>query len=645
MAGGRTFKVIFDGDVEKLRASTRAAGGVLQEVEEHAGGVTKALGNIATTAAGFVLGQAITAAPGYLMDAARGAAEDEAATMRLEQALRNAGGAFDEHLAKVNERIDVGAKLAFSDDDIRDSFQTLLAATGDVNEALARQKTAMDLARGAGIPLDNASRLLGKVTEENVEQFRRLGITIGEGATEAEALAIVQAKFAGQADTYAQSTAGQFEAAQIQMAEAQETIGTALMPLILALATVISTVLPQAIAILTPAIESIGAAVGFVVENWDLFLPLIVAVGAGIVTILVPSLVAGTVAIYAQATAWAVAAAAMIAANAPVLLIAAGVAALIAVIVLLVQHWDTVVAKAPILGAAVDAVRDAFEAVARFIVDDVVPALQEMWQFFDERLLPILQAAVTLYLLPLQLAFEAVKIVVAEVLLPAVQALWGFFNDFLLPILALALNLYLTPLKVGFDTARTAVDLLKDAASTLWTFFNDSILPILQSVTDKIDDVLTPALDAGKTAIGLFKDAFIALRDSVQWVIDKVQALIDKIKSIPKPDLGSIDLTPGFDIPGVPGFASGMWKVPGPAGAGDVFPAMLTPGEMVLPVALAERVRAGRGGGGHTFVANIRIEGNATPDTLRQIERGLDEWFERRMAHEFGLGATQWGAV
>ena len=48
----------------------------------------------------------------------------------------------------------------------------------------------------------------------------------------------MQAKFAGQADTYAQSTAGQFESAKIRLGEAKEAIGTALLPVLAKLVTV-----------------------------------------------------------------------------------------------------------------------------------------------------------------------------------------------------------------------------------------------------------------------------------------------------------------------------------------------------------------------------------------------------------------------
>lgn len=37
--------------------------------------------------------------------------------------------------------------------------------------------------------------------------------------------------------------------------------------------------------------------------------------------------------------------------------------------------------------------------------------------------------------------------------------------------------------------------------------------------------------------------------------------------------------------------AKGLWEVPGQRGAGDIYPAMLSPGEAVLPVNLADRYR------------------------------------------------------
>lgn len=227
-----------DKDLGKLDDTSKKGSGSL-------GKMGSALGGVAKIAGGFVLAQGILKAPGLFMDAANAAKEDEAATLRLQQAVKNLGGDYDATMDSVNAAIAAGQKLAFTDDQIRDSFQQLAVATGSAEEALSRQKVAMDFARGAGISLEQASKLLGKVNEENVEVFKRMGITIGEGATEAQALAVVQAKFAGQSEAYAKSTAGQFEIAKIKMSEVKETLGASLMPVMARLATLMAdTVVP-----------------------------------------------------------------------------------------------------------------------------------------------------------------------------------------------------------------------------------------------------------------------------------------------------------------------------------------------------------------------------------------------------------------
>ena len=196
-----------------------------------------------------------------MIDFAKAAAEDEKATARLQTTLKNLGGDFNALSGQVDSAIAAGQKLAFSDDDVRDSFQSLAVATGSAEEAFQRQQVAMDLARGAGIPLAAASKMVGKVTEENVDAFKRLGINIAEGATEAEALAAVQAKFAGQSKAYADSTAGQFEQAQLAMDEVKESLGSAILPILAAVGKALADNLPAIQAFVGALSEGIAAKV------------------------------------------------------------------------------------------------------------------------------------------------------------------------------------------------------------------------------------------------------------------------------------------------------------------------------------------------------------------------------------------------
>lgn len=234
------------------------------------------MSNLSNIVGGFIVAQGLTKLGGFLVDAAKGAAEDEAANIRLTTALGNYSMAalkatgdtsdyasmLSELTGDMQERIAAGQKLAFTDDDIRNSMGALLVATDDYSEATKRQAVAMDLARGRNISLAEASKLLGKLNAENVDIFKKMGVEIADGATEAEALATIQAKFAGQTEAYAKSSAGQFAVAQIQMSEMKESIGAAVLPMFVRLgAVVVEEVFPRiekAVNAVAPILEMIA---------------------------------------------------------------------------------------------------------------------------------------------------------------------------------------------------------------------------------------------------------------------------------------------------------------------------------------------------------------------------------------------------
>jgi hypothetical protein len=232
-------KLVFD-----VLANDKASP-VLGHIQKAAGGFGSALANVGKIATGVVVGGALTQLPGMMLDFAKAAAEDEQSTVRVSQVLKTLPGDYEANTAAVNAAIDAGQRKAFSDDDVRDSFTKLAVATGSSEEAIKRQSVAMDLARGANIPLADASKLLGKVTDDNLQVFKRLGITLPDVTDEASVLAAVQAKFAGQADAYADSTAGQFEQAQLAFSETQEAIGRALLPALTAVGKVLADNLPK----------------------------------------------------------------------------------------------------------------------------------------------------------------------------------------------------------------------------------------------------------------------------------------------------------------------------------------------------------------------------------------------------------------
>jgi len=294
-----------------------------------------------------------------LGDMTAAAADDEASVLRLKNAVENTGASWSAYSGKLDESVKAAQAKAFSDDEARSSLSLLMAQTGDADEAMRRLALAEDIARGANIPLEQAAKLTGKVTEENVNVFKKMGITLEAGASEAEAFAALQAKFGGQADTYAKSTAGQMEVAKIQMGELKEEAGGKLLPAMNKL-TGVFMALPAPLQMGILGTKGLASALG----------PMSPALMA-----IVPKLgmvIAGT---WSHVTALIAQAAAMIAANLPIVAAVAAIALLVAGIYLLIKHWDDVTAATKkfwevikeLAGKFFDMLTGAFQAVLDFL--------------------------------------------------------------------------------------------------------------------------------------------------------------------------------------------------------------------------------------------------------------------------------------
>jgi hypothetical protein len=183
------------------------------------GGLSAMLGPIGLVSAGVgVLG-------GALLGAAKAAAEEQVGIDRLNNSLKNSVPGWDGNTQAVEKYIAKQEKLAFADDVLRDSLNLLVTQTGDLTEAQNLQATAMDLARFGNIDLEKATRLVLKADDESYAALGKLGIQVDKNATKEEALAKIRAAAAGQADSYANSTAGAMERTQNAIGNAIETIG------------------------------------------------------------------------------------------------------------------------------------------------------------------------------------------------------------------------------------------------------------------------------------------------------------------------------------------------------------------------------------------------------------------------------------
>ena len=173
------------------------------------------------------MGLAIT---GMMALAVKAAAEEEAGIENLRVAMRNVGLDYDAVSKSLEATIDAQQqKTAVSDSEQRDSLAMLITATGDLNEASKLNALAMDVARGVGVDLATADRMLMYAREGNIGMLRRYGIQIEDNASGEQALAVLQARFAGQAEAYGNTLAGQAEILKNNMDDVREAIGTCLM--------------------------------------------------------------------------------------------------------------------------------------------------------------------------------------------------------------------------------------------------------------------------------------------------------------------------------------------------------------------------------------------------------------------------------
>lgn len=171
------------------------------------------------------MGAALATVGGILSDASRQSAEAEVSQARLEAAVDATGESYDRYAVRLDAAAEAATRLAFDDEKAQDALSTLTQLTNDAGESLNLLGLAEDLARGKGIDLATAAQIVGKVHEGNTAILQRYGIAVQEGATAQQALAELQARFAGQAEAYANTQQASIDRIRIGFGNLMETVG------------------------------------------------------------------------------------------------------------------------------------------------------------------------------------------------------------------------------------------------------------------------------------------------------------------------------------------------------------------------------------------------------------------------------------
>jgi len=179
---------------------------------------------------------AVGALGAVLVSGTKAAMEDQVSSERLAGQLRRTTGATDDQVKAVEAYIaktELAAVVA--DTELRPAFGKLVTATKDVEKAQELMTMALDISRATGKPLEAVTEGLSKAFNGNVTALQKLDPSlrdvIKEGATFDELGASLTATFGGASDEFANTAEGGLAKFGLQMDNAKESIGMAVLPI------------------------------------------------------------------------------------------------------------------------------------------------------------------------------------------------------------------------------------------------------------------------------------------------------------------------------------------------------------------------------------------------------------------------------
>lgn len=247
-----------DGSVKKgflkIEDQAKSTGDKLgKDLEKGIGSVS--LGKLAAIGAGITAAfKVASGAIGLLGDAIAGASAEVDSINRLNTALQLTGKFSQESSNDlINFSNELQASTKFANDAVLE-VSALIQTLGNLDQQGLKgaTKAALDLSTALGIDVNSAATLVGKAANGNVEAFKRYGVEIKKGATDAEtfanALQTLQSRFGGASEAASQTFSGSLEKLKNVFGDVLENIGFAITqsPALIALFNSLSKILVRA---------------------------------------------------------------------------------------------------------------------------------------------------------------------------------------------------------------------------------------------------------------------------------------------------------------------------------------------------------------------------------------------------------------
>lgn len=231
MADTRTLKLSILADVDNFRKSLKKAESELKGF----GDFTASIGNKISMAFKLAAAAATAYATKIAVDGVRAAIEDEAAQIRLANALRESTEATKRQIGEIESYITKAAlATGVSDDQLRPAFQDLAAVTNDLTEAQSLLNLALEIQSATGLPLESIIKALSNAYEGNYKSLDKLLPQISaadlKGKSAAQVFQLLTDIFAGSIQANSDSLAARQARLAVAFAEVKEELGYALLP-------------------------------------------------------------------------------------------------------------------------------------------------------------------------------------------------------------------------------------------------------------------------------------------------------------------------------------------------------------------------------------------------------------------------------
>ncbi len=542
--------------IERAQASLSRLKG---EVVSQAGPWTRFGNAVSSTGAKIASGLAAAGIVKWLAGSVSAAKEAETVTGSLNRAVTATGTPWINYAGHMQDVINKQSQLsAYSQGDLKSALTQLTLTTGSSAKGLSDLALATDIARAKHMDLAKAATLVGKVADGNTTSLARYGIQVDKGSTATQALAQLQARFAGQAASYGNSAAGAQDKFTNALHHLQVIVGSEILPAITAFTQKVSGLLEKFQELPGPVQKVIIGVAGF-------------AAAAAIMAPWISGIIGAVQAMKLAALAQKAWAAAQWLLNAamdanPIGLIVIAIAALVATFVVLwnkcgwfrdfwIGLWDEIKGIAQKVIPVLQAVWDA-----------ITGALKKFWDWAG----PFITQSVGIWWSQISANAEAIWTIVKwlwDEVTKALKKFWDWAGPYITPLVHAWWTVISDTFKAIHDGAQTAWDDIKKAVKTgvgavidvidgikdvikflsdVWDKVRDGATSVIKDLTkfftgigDKIKDAIG---NAGKLLYGVGSDIVNGLvkgiQDAWHWVTDKLSSLISGLGSAAKKLLG-----------------------------------------------------------------------------------------------------------